>query len=276
MNYKPILVIAGEPNSIFFEIYFKSFKNKTKSPLILIASHKILLLQMKKLNFKKKIKVINLKKIKEYSFDNKSINLVNINYNQKVAFNKISKKSNNYINKSFMVAFKLIKEGFSYKLINGPISKKTFLNKSKLGITEFISDKFLVKKNAMLIFNKKLAVCPLTTHLPIKLISKKINKKLIIDKIKLVDDFYNQRLKFKPKIAVLGLNPHCETISSFDEDKKIINPAINYLKNKKYKVSGPFSPDTIFLKQNRKKFDVIIGMYHDQVIFSKKVNLMLY
>ena len=53
MNYKPILVIAGEPNSIFFEIYFKSFKNKTKSPLILIASHKILLLQMKKLNFKK-------------------------------------------------------------------------------------------------------------------------------------------------------------------------------------------------------------------------------
>ena len=72
----------------------------------------------------------------------------------------------------------------------------------------------------MLIFNKKLAVCPLTTHLPIKLISKKINKKLIIDKIKLVDDFYNQRLKFKPKIAVLGLNPHCETISSFDEDKK--------------------------------------------------------
>ena len=91
MNYKPILVIAGEPNSIFFEIYFKSFKNKTKSPLILIASHKILLLQMKKLNFKKKIKVINLNKIKENSFDNKSINLVNINYNQKVAFIKFQK-----------------------------------------------------------------------------------------------------------------------------------------------------------------------------------------
>ena len=67
----------------FLKYISNLLKTKTKSPLILIASHKILLLQMKKLNFKK-IKVINLKKIKEYSFDNKSINLVNINYNQKV------------------------------------------------------------------------------------------------------------------------------------------------------------------------------------------------
>ena len=54
MNYKPIILIAGEPNSIFFEILFKVLKNKKiKSPLILIASNKILSLQMKKLNFKK-------------------------------------------------------------------------------------------------------------------------------------------------------------------------------------------------------------------------------
>ena len=55
MNYKPIILVAGEPNSIFFEILFKIFKRKKiKSPLVLIASHKILHLQMKKLNFKKK------------------------------------------------------------------------------------------------------------------------------------------------------------------------------------------------------------------------------
>ena len=266
MNYKPILVVAGEPNSIFLEIYFQVLKKKTKSPLILIASHKLLLLQMKKLNLKKKINVITLNKIKEYSFDNKSINLINVNYVQKFAFDKISKKSNKYINKCFMIAFRLIKEGFTDKLINGPISKKTFLKKNKLGITEFISDKFLVKNNAMLIFNKKLSVCPLTTHLPIKLVAKKINKKLIIDKIKIIDEFYKKNLKFKPRIAVLGLNPHCETISVFDEDKEIIYPAVNYFKNRNYKVSGPFSPDTIFLKQNRSKYDVIIGMYHDQVL----------
>ena len=222
MNYKPILVIAGEPNSIFLEIYFKALKKKTKSPLILIASHKLLLSQMKKLKFKKKINIINLKKIREYTFNNKTINLININYEQKFAFQKITKKSNNYINRSFLVAIKLIKQGFSNKLINGPISKRTFLQKKKLGITEFISDKFLVKNNAMLIFNEKLSVCPLTTHVPIKTVAKKINKKMIIYKIKVIHDFYKKILKIKPKIAVLGLNPHCETISNFDEDKNCL------------------------------------------------------
>ena len=54
--------------------------------------------------------------------------------------------------------------------------QKNFFTKKKLGITEFISDKFLVKNNAMLIFNEKLSVCPLTTHVPIKTVAKKINK----------------------------------------------------------------------------------------------------
>ncbi|WP_440656381.1 4-hydroxythreonine-4-phosphate dehydrogenase PdxA [Candidatus Pelagibacter sp. HIMB1509] len=266
MNFKPILIVAGEPNSIFLEIFFKAIKIKVKSPLILIASQKLLILQMKKLKINKKIKIINVKKIKNYSLDNKVINLINVEYNQKKPFEKISKKSNNYINKSFLVATNLIKKKITNKLINGPISKKTFLGKTKLGITEYISDKFFVKNNAMLIFNKDLSVCPITTHVPIKHVSKSISKKLIIDKAKLINNFYRQKLKMKPKIAVLGLNPHCETVSSFDEDKKIVAPAINYLKRKNVKVFGPFSSDTIFLKQNRSKYDVILGMYHDQVL----------
>ena len=266
MSFKPILVVAGEPNSIFFEIFFKVKNIKIKSPLILIASHKLLILQMKKMKINKKIKLIDLKKIRTYSFDNKVINMINVNYNQKKPFEKISKKSNSYINECFSIAIKLITQGFTNKLINGPVTKRTFLNKKKLGITEYISDKFKVKNNAMLIYNKKLAVCPLTTHIPLKYVSKKISKKLIIDKIKLINNFYEQKLKFKPRIAVLGLNPHCETVSNYDEDKKIISPAINFFKNKNYNVFGPFSSDTIFLKQNRLKYDVIIGMYHDQVL----------
>ena len=71
MNYKPIILVAGEPNSIFFEILFKVYKKiKIKSPLILIASQKLLYLQMKKLNFKKKIKFFNKKKIKNFNFNN--------------------------------------------------------------------------------------------------------------------------------------------------------------------------------------------------------------
>ncbi len=266
MNYKPILIVAGEPNSIFFEIFFKAIKKKIKSPLVLIASQELLLLQMQKLKFNKKIKILDVKKIKDYSLNNKVINLIDVKYDQEKPFEKISKKSNVYINKSFSIAVQLIKKGFTNKFINGPISKKTFLKKKKLGITEYISDKFTVKNNAMLIYNKQLSVCPLTTHVPIKLVAKKITQKLIVDKVKLINNFYKQKLKLKPKIAVLGLNPHCETVSYFDEDKKIVAPAINYLKRKNFKVFGPFSSDTIFLKQNRSKFNVIIGMYHDQVL----------
>ncbi len=65
---------------------------------------------------------------------------------------------------------------------------------------------------------------------------------------------------------MLGLNPHCESISSFNEDEKIIKPAINYLKKLKLKISGPFPADTLFTKNNRSNYDVIIGMYHDQVL----------
>ena len=91
MSYKPIILVAGEPNSIFFEILFKVLRaKKIKSPLILIASYKILSLQMKRLNFKINIKLLDFKKINDYKLNNSSINLINVNYNQKKAFEKIS------------------------------------------------------------------------------------------------------------------------------------------------------------------------------------------
>jgi 4-hydroxythreonine-4-phosphate dehydrogenase len=117
----------------------------------------------------------------------------------------------------------------------------------------------------MLIYNNTLSVSPVTTHLPIKLVSKKITKKNISNNVSLINNFYKKKFNIKPRIAVLGLNPHCESIHNFNEDEKIIKPTINYLK-KKYYVSGPHSADTIFLKNNRKKYDVIVGMYHDQVL----------
>ena len=70
----------------------------------------------------------------------------------------------------------------------------------------------------------------------------------------------------KPKIAITGLNPHCENFFNKSEEKNIIEPAIKILKKKKIKIFGPYPADTVFLKQNMKKFNVIIGMYHDQVL----------
>ena len=267
MSYKPIILVAGEPNSIFFEILFKIFKKKKiRSPLVLIASHKILSLQMKKLNFKKKVKILNLKKIISYKLNNNSINLINVDYNQKKAFEKISNKSNNYIRRCFEIAIILLKSNYSNKLINGPISKKNFLKKKFLGITEYFAEKFNKKKIAMLIYNNNLSVCPVTTHLPLKEVSKFIQKKLIFEKVQLINDFYKTYIGFKPRIALTGLNPHCESTNKFNEDEKIIKPTISDLKKRKFKVYGPYAADTIFLKNNRKKFDVIIGMYHDQVL----------
>ncbi len=267
MDYKPILIIAGEPNSIFLEIFFKSIKKyNSKNPLILIASYKLLKLQMKKLNFYMKIRILNEKNLFNSLIDNKQINLINVNYKSHRAFEKISSKSNMYIKSSFEIAFKLIKKHKLKSLINGPISKKNFLNQKYLGITEYISKKFKVKKNAMLIYNKKLSVCPLTTHLPLKQVTKKIEKKTIIEKVKLLNEFYKNKFNKKPKIAILGLNPHCESVDKYNEDDKIIMPTIKKLKKLKYNVKGPFSADTMFLKKNRIKFDIILGMYHDQVL----------
>ena len=133
-------------------------------------------------------------------------------------------------------------------------------------MTEYISKQFKVKNQAMLIYNKKLSVCPVTTHLPIKSVSSQISKDKIIEKSKLINDFYKKNFNKKPKIAVIGLNPHCESINNFNEDEKILKPAVSYLKKKNYFVSGPFSADTMFLSQNRSKYDVILGMYHDQVL----------
>ena len=220
---------------------------------------------MKKLKFKKKIKLLQPLKLNEYKLNNKSINLIDVEYNPNKAFEKISIKSKIFIENSFQLAFNLIKKNGIHKFINGPISKKNFLNNKFLGITEYISKKFSAKKTCMLIYNKDLSVCPITTHLPLKLVSKKINKKIITEKVNLIHNFYKKKFNLIPKIAILGLNPHCESVHKYNEDEEIIKPSIKYLKNR-YNVSGPYSADTIFLKHNRKKFNVIVGMYHDQVL----------
>jgi len=270
MNYKPILITAGEPNSIFIEILIKSLiKKKFKSPIVLIVSKKVLELQMSKLKLDYPFEILTEKDLFKNELNNKKLNIINIEYNSQKAFEKISIKSNKYLKECFNLAIKLIKLGLTNKFINGPISKKHFLTNKFLGITEYLAKKTNTKSYAMLIYNKQLSVCPITTHLPIKHVAKNISKKIIINKILLINNFYIRHFNFKPKIAVTGLNPHCESVDPFNEDNKIIEPTIKFLK-KKINIKGPFSADTIFLKKNREKFNLIIGMYHDQVLTPMK------
>jgi len=273
VNNKPIIIVGGEPYSIFFEIFFKSKKKiNLKQPIILIASKKLLLLQMQELGFNFKINLINENKINFNLLDKKKINLINVDFKFSKIFDKISDKSNSYIDKSFKIALKILKKENCSGLINGPVSKKHFLKGKSLGITEYLSKK--VKRNndvAMIIFNKKLSVSPLTTHLALKNVNKHISKKKIYTHIKLITEFYKKNFKKKPKIAITGLNPHCESNFKDCEEDAIIIPAIKKLLSKKFPIKGPFPADTIFMKENLKNFDVVIGMYHDQVLTPMKV-----
>ena len=265
---KPILIICGEPNSIFSEIIFKAFYNyKNKNPIVLIGSYDLIMKQFKKLKLSTKLNLVYFQNNFFTNIKKDKINILNVNYKFTKPFENISSKSNYYITKCFGKAFEIIKKYNIKGLINGPISKKFFLGNKYYGVTEYLSKKFRVNdKYSMLIYNKSLSVSPITTHLPIHKISSQLNKKMIISKVQIVNDFYKRKLFKKPKIAVTGLNPHCENFFKLSEEKRLIEPAIKNLKKKKIYIKGPYPADTIFLKQNMKNFDVIIGMYHDQVL----------
>ena len=117
----------------------------------------------------------------------------------------------------------------------------------------------------MLISNLKYSVVPLTTHYDLKEVSKKLKVNYIINKIVTINKFFKKYFKKKPKISILGLNPHNAELRRNSEEINKIIPAIKKLKNKGIKISGPFAADTIFIK-NYRNFDVVAGMYHDQVL----------
>jgi len=274
VSKKPIIIVSGEPYSVFLEIFFKSKKKlKLNRPIILIASKKLVLKQMLKLEYNFDINLINENKINFNLLDNKKINLIDVKFIFKKTFDIISAKSNSYINKSFEIALRILKEKNCAGLINGPIVKKYFLKGESLGITEYLSKKTKTKDVVMLIFNNKLSVSPITTHLALKDVNKNISIKKICKNVVIINNFFEQNFKKKPKIAITGLNPHCESNFKDCEEDKIIIPAIKKLKTKNVIVDGPFPADTIFIKENLKKFDVIVGMYHDQVLAPMKTLL---
>ncbi len=266
---KIIGIIAGEPNSISSEIIFKSWKlkkNFSHKKFIIIGSINLLKLQMKKLNFKIKLNEIN-SSINLNNIKKDSINVLNVGYNQKKAFQKISTASNKYIKKCFDIALELIRKKKILGIINCPVAKESLFNKKHQGITEFLSKKSGVFGNeVMLIFNKKLSISPVTTHIPFIQIGRNISKNSIIEKVRTINKFYVKYFKKKPHIGILGLNPHNFSNLKFSEEEKIINPAIKIIKKMKIRVTGPVSPDTSFLVAQKYKFDVLVGMYHDQVL----------
>jgi 4-hydroxythreonine-4-phosphate dehydrogenase len=266
---KPIAIIAGEPNSISSEIIFKSWKyrnNYKHKPFFIIGNFQLLNLQMKRLKYNIKIKkidkIFNIKNLPK-----NELHVYDVKYTQKKPFKNISSRSNRYVIKCFDIASQLANKKRIIGFINCPIAKEFLFKNKHQGITEYLSKKENVKNDGvMLIFNNELSVSPITKHISINQVSNKINQLEIVSKIKIINNFYKKYFLKKPNFALLSLNPHNYYDSKESKIKEKINVAIKILKKQKINIKGPIPADSSFMVFKKYKFDVIIGMYHDQVL----------
>ena len=258
-----IAIIAGEPNSINSEIIAKSWKQYKKKNIFVIGNYAILKKQFFK--FGLKIPIIKVNKISDLN-KKKKLYILDVPLRFDSIYKSKLSEVRNYIFKSFEIAHHLAINKKIKGIINAPIDKKIFKNKY-LGVTEYLSEKNKsINKEVMLIYNKKLSVVPLTTHVEIKNVPSKIKFDLIKTKIVTLDKSYYKLFKKKPKIGILGLNPHNSENKINSIENKIIKPAVDTLRKINIKITGPFPADTAFSKKNLITYDVLVGMYHDQVL----------
>tara|TARA_B100000963_G_scaffold64838_1_gene52941 strand:- start:4174 stop:5139 length:966 start_codon:yes stop_codon:yes gene_type:complete len=263
---KKIIIFSGDPNSVNSELIYKSFiklKKEIRKKVYLITNYELFKMQLKKLNYS-----LNLVK-----FDNSSkkinpntLKVINVKLKFSDSFNVEKTEVKRFIKNSLNLSHKYgLKKDVS-GIINCSINKR-LLDKKYLGVTEYFASKCKIKKNseAMLIYNENLSVSPVTTHIKLRNVSKKISSKLIFSKIMTINKEFLRIFHKKPKIAILGLNPHNAEYNKDSEEIKIILPALKKLKKSKISIFGPLVTDTVFIKDYL-KYDVIVGMYHDQIL----------
>ncbi len=261
-----IIIVSGDPNSINSEIIFKSWKklnSSIKRKIYLISNFDLLTKQKKKLKFSTKL--IKVKSIEEQTETN-SLKVLDFKLKFKDPFNVKKKESSNFIIECLNYAHKISLQNNIMGLINCGIDKK-LLKRKNTGVTEYLASKCNIKNKSevMLIKSDHLSVSPITTHIDLKNVHKKISVKAIINKLKTINSWFRLNIKKKPRIGVLGLNPHNAELRKKSEEVKIIVPAIKKAKKLGMKVNGPLVSDTLFIN-DYKNYDVIIGMYHDQII----------
>lgn len=263
---KSILLISGDPNSVNSEIIAKSIKKIDKKILkriYLITNYNLIKKQFNILNYN-----LNLVKVKNLDdkINEEGLKIIDIKINYSNPFKVSKNESSKFILKSLNLGHYLALKNTVSGIINCPIDKK-LLNKKEFGVTEYLANKCKVNNDTetMLIKNENLAVCPVTTHWDLAKVPKLINKNLIVKKVKIIHKWYNSILKKNPKIAILGLNPHNSELKKNSEEIREIIPAIRKLKKLNINCYGPIPSDTIFIN-DYKNFDVIVGMYHDQVL----------
>ena len=263
---KKIIVFTGDPNSINSEIICKCWKKlnyNVRKKTYFISNINLLKSQFKKLKYN--LAVAKVRSFKDKTNSNE-IKVFDVKLNFKNPFKVKKNDASEFIKNSLNLMHKLGLDNNISGVINLPINK-IHLIKKNIGVTEFLALKCKVKKNseAMLIKSDNFSVSPISTHIDLKKVSKKINKDLIVKKTTTIHKYLKILLKRKPKIGLLGLNPHNAELRKNSEERTIIIPSIKRLKKKGFNIKGPLIADTVFIN-DYKNFDVIIGMYHDQVL----------
>ncbi len=277
LNKKRILITSGEPASISSEITIKALKKLKKdcdAQLIIITDPYLIKYELRNLNQSAKLNILD----KSLNFDDYKqdcINIFPIKLNEKTFPGILNKKNSDFVINSIKTSVNLLYQNKANAIVTNPINK--FIMKSKNfkfnGHTEYLGHLSKLNKNpVMMLESDQLKVVPLTTHIPISSVSKKINTKMIIEKINVLNNELADIYKIKnPKIYISGLNPHSGDRGEIGkEELTIIVPAINTLKELGLNVKGPFPGDTLFQKNKIKDYDVAVCMYHDQALIPIK------
>lgn len=266
---KPVIGIScGDINGIGPEVIIKTFADHRLlehcTPVI-FASNKLI-------NFYRKAvgdTHFNYQTVKDITrVSPKQINLIHC-WEEEVVISPgtLSDAGGSYAVKSLLAAADALRAGHIQGLVTAPIHKKNVQgeNFSYTGHTPFLKDVDGAKDVLMLLYDSNLRVALVTEHLPIREVAKHITKEMILSKLHLLNQSLRRDFGIdKPKIAVLGLNPHSGDEGLIgDEEEKIILPALKEAKNKML-VYGPYSADGFFARAHYTKFDAVLAMYHDQ------------
>ncbi len=161
-----------------------------------------------------------------------------------------------------------LQKGLIDVLVTGPINKRAMVNEGFgfTGHTEYLQEKFGAQDVAMIMVSDNLKVAIATGHIPLKDVPNVLSEELLLKKIRIIKHSMQRDFAIpNPKIALLGLNPHCGDGGLLgDEEERIIYPAVRKAVNEGIMAFGPFSTDGFFGLGNYNRFDVVLAMYHDQ------------
>ncbi|HWI92707.1 MAG TPA: 4-hydroxythreonine-4-phosphate dehydrogenase PdxA [Flavisolibacter sp.] len=266
---KPVIGIScGDINGIGTELIIKTFADHRildQCTPVIFASNKLI-------NFYRKSVPeahFNYQSIKDFTkVNHKQINIYNC-WEEDVIINpgQLNEIGGKYAVKSLMAAANALKEGHIQGLVTAPIHKKNVQSAefNFTGHTPFLKETAKANDVLMLLYADNLRVALVTEHVPIKSIAQNITKEAILSKLNLL--YQSLRRDFgidKPKIAVLGLNPHAGDEGLIgNEEEQIIKPALKAAKQNML-VFGPYSADAFFARRSYQQFDAVLAMYHDQ------------